>query len=276
MASALAAVWAEERSEGLARLDGSRVRARLPVREPLMAWLIASAPLPSAVRGVGVRPLAGSRVLVEADVQVFGFRKRLETILRVDEPMSAGPPRTIRLAFEGRSLLSSAASLAGSVFGGFGSGVAVRDGVVTIDVDRLAWQAGVADLARHLRRLRMTTAADALWIDVDAEVEAGPASRMERRDSTSAEPTPRRDIAPPQDLTALLAGLHVEATARLAESLANAAIEAIASDWRATDGAPAAISSNPATDWVEILRRAPAPRVRFEPGVMVVEADVRL
>lgn len=274
MSSAWAALLGEERREGFARLTGSRIRATIPLREPFVAWAIARARLPSAIRGLDVRFLPDSRVAVEADVQVLGFGKRLRTVLRLEDSMQAGPPKTLRLAFVGRSFLSSAAALAGSALGGYG--VEVRDGIVTIDLDALAARVGVTDLAEHLHALGVSGDEGVLWIAIDAEVIRPSAGRLETAGNGGGS---RQAGAPgdlrPEDVAAWLKGLHVEATLRIAESLANAAIAALAGEIRNPVPSEAAVS-RAGTDWKPLLQALPPPRLRFETGAMVVEAEIEL
>lgn len=275
MGSAWAALLGEERREGFARLTGSRIRATIPLREPFVAWAIARARLPSAIRGLDVRFLPDSRVAVEADVQVLGFGKRLRTVLRVEDSMQAGPPKTLRLAFVGRSFLSSAAAWAGSALGGHG--IEVRDGIVTIDLDALAARAGVTDLAEHLHALGVSGDKGVLWVAIDAEVIRPSAGRLETAGNGSggSRPAGARGDLRPEDVAAWLKGLHVDATLRIAESLANAAIAALAEEIR--NPVPSEpVSSRASADWKPLLQALPPPRLRFENGAMVVEGEVEL
>ncbi|HXE81170.1 MAG TPA: hypothetical protein VNK41_10495 [Vicinamibacterales bacterium] len=274
----LAALWAEERDGGFARLTGSSLRAVVPVREQLAALLLNHVRLPSAVRGLAVRFLTANHIGVEAEIQVLGFRKRLETVLRIEGPMRAERPRTMRLAFAERSFLTSAASLAGSVLGG--EGLEVRDGTITVDVDRLASRAGVADLAEHLRTLAISTDEGVLWIEVEAKVDGPSRNRppvrvQSRADEGGAFAPPATH--PPQDLGALLEGTHADVVVRATESLVNAAVRRIvAAVGTRADGESeergAGQVSRP-LDWRTLLLSLPAPKIRFEAGAMVVEAE---
>lgn len=278
--SGLAALLAEERGAGLERLAGSRVHATVPLRDALVALVIARMRLPPVVRSVQIRFLPDSRILVEALVRVLGFSKRMDAVLRVEDSMRPGPPRTIRLAFAERSFLSSAAGLAGSLLGSLGPGVEIRDGIVTIDLDRLASVAGVADLAEHVREIRMTGQEGVLWVEVEAEVGhpsttrpapggGGPGSSGRAAHGEGLDP---EVVAP------LLEGLRARARVRVAESLANGAIEALAGDIRraASEGPAAPPAASRGANWKPLLRSLPPPRVRFETGALVIEAEVSL
>ena len=276
MGSAVAELLAEERRTGLARLAGSRLRATVPVREPLVARLISQARLPSLVRGLNVRFLPGNHVIVEAEVQVLGFRKRLEMALKVAASADPGPPRTIRLVFVERSLLSSAAGLAGPILGGLADGIGIRDGVVTVDLDTLAARAGVRDLAGHLREVAIDGQEGVLWLEIDVEVADQAKARPDESRSQPHDQRAERDgglRVQPREIAELLRGARLEVTLRVEESLANAALETLVADVR-SQGPPAAAAES--ADWRPLLESLEPPRVRFEAGVLIVEGRLAL
>jgi hypothetical protein len=263
----LAALWAAERGGGLARLAGSRIHAFIPIRERLIDHLIARLPVPTAVKGLHVRALPGSRLQAIAEIRVLGFRKRIEVILGVALQGGRDAPRRILLSFADPSFVTKAIGIVAPLAAKLPAFVSIDAHGAAIDLDRLAAAAGALDLWHHVNQITLETHGEGLWARIDIEIDpAAPATPTAAR-APGAPRTPTIDGAP--DLVALLAGAHLAFRLRVEESLVNDLLDAGLGHHLPSATTPLWTCPSPS------LGFSP-PRVRFEPRLLILESDLTI
>lgn len=271
MSLELSGLTARERDAGLARLAGSQVSGVVPVREELIDEILARWRPPSAVEDLMVRLLPGNQILVRAVVRLLGFRKAIELTMRLAPALEPAPARRLYLFHAGRSLLSNVLGFAGPLLPAW---LVVSEGGFVIDVDALAARAGVEDLVRHVGTVAFDGQAGVLWVNFEAHVTPGmPRAQEAGANAGATRSVPARPLDP-ERIVRLLDGARLEVRLRVEESLVNEMLEALA----AGVGTPERTTrqGGPGVDWRKRVRLPEAPRVKFEPQAVVVEARFEL
>ena len=257
-------VWMKERALGLARLAGSRVSGRVPVRQALVDELLRRWRRPPSVEDVSVRLADENLLHISARLRVFGLRKRVDAAVKIAPAVQLQGRPTLHLSFVEPTLLATVASFVAPLLT---SGVSVtRDGIA-VDLSAVVAHAHGDELLPHLRAVAIDGKDGVIWLNVDVEVTPLLAPRPE------ATPTkPQRGNPPPSvgDAVSLFAGLDLEVQLRVTDSLANDILETFFIQMPHS-------GAEPVPDVGHIVRRAVGtPRVRFEPGAMVLETHLRV
>jgi hypothetical protein len=239
----------------------------VPIRQALIDRLLARWRQSTPLEDLRVRPLAGRRLRVSAQISVFGFRKHIEATLKLPSAVDFHGRPSMRLEFEERSTLALVASVAAPLLGRLPAGVSLTDSAVTIDIPALASRANAADLLPHIKALAFETEDGVVWLNVAIEIarSAGNVSPARRIPAT----TSQRDPAAP-DLIPIFAGTRLAMDVRAHESLMTEIIGAALADAAQRTDAPSSAGAALLTRFV-----AP-PRVRFEPETMVLETELRI
>ena len=263
MSSRLHDVWTAERSQGLRRLKGSRVSGVVPIRQELVERLLGRRG-PGVLGDIHVTFLPANRVRVAAVVNVFGFRKQVEAVLKWPPAVDFRDP-TVRLVFVERSPLVAAASLAAPLLGRLPGGISISDGGVTVDLPTVFEKVGLADLLPHVRSLALEGAEGVLWLNLEIEVVDGP--QVIRRKSRSAHSPADVDAA---DLLDLFSGTRLSIVLRAHESLlpdfVNAGLATTARE-------PGGVRSGGSTSLASLLSPL---EIRLEQEAMVVATELRV
>lgn len=266
MSPALSRILDDERAQGCPGLAGSRVVVHAGVRDAAIDEWIASVPLPSAIESVQVAFGERGAMTVRGAVRVFGFRKRVAVPLRLASSADLSRGVVIHLAFDGASLVASAASWFGPLLGALPRGVSVDERGVTIDLQPTLAGRGLGDVSRYLRALDLETTAGRLVVRATLEA---PASEAGGVAVAGTSPAPEIDSIERTrggrpGLAALVEEAGAEIRLRVSDALATAALQGVMED------TPTARA--PRTPWPVAWSRPP--RVRFETGAMVVDAVI--
>ena len=265
MSSRLHDLWSTERSQGLRRLRGSRVSGVVPIRQELVERLVGRRG-PGVLGDIHITLLPNSRVRVASVVNVFGFRKQVEAVLKWPPAVDFRDP-TVRLGFVERSPLVAAASLAAPLLGRLPGGISISDGGVTVDLPTMFEKVGLADLLPHVRSLALEGAEGVLWLNLEIEVGDGP--QVVRSETSGRSPRPPADVTI-TEFVDLFSGTRLSILLRAHESLladfVNAGLAATARE-------PGGVRSGGSTSLTSLLSPL---QIRLEQEAMVVATELRV
>lgn len=256
-------VIANVRADGWRSVAGSRAELRLPVRQPLVDYLLEGVTLPKAVQRAHVAVHDGNRLSVKVTASIFGFRRDVELKLRLAPELEE---RRLVLLIENQALIAAALALVGPVLT-LPPGVAIEPARIVVNFDELASSRHAADVAAQLASARFESSEGTMWVNAVVDVHAVDpiAAPVGAPSLPSNVPLPPRD-----ELVTLLHGASAEWRLRMAEPLANqllgAAVEGVRDPAAASN--PAAL--RPLLDALRSLE------VRFEDGVVVLAGSAAL
>jgi hypothetical protein len=170
----LLAILEQLRASRFAALQGTRAALSIPVPEPLLNELIATAIPPSApVRDLHIRPQAANRLAVRARASRLEFLPPVTISLQIEQqPQLPDTPLVIRiLSLPG--LLSIASSLLSP--SSLPPGIRLDRDRILVDVRQLLESKGFAEVVPLIERLHVTSEEGRLRLDVDMKV-SGPSA----------------------------------------------------------------------------------------------------
>jgi hypothetical protein len=256
------AVLDAERAAGFQGLDGSTVKATLPVRQAVVDAAIGSIrDWPSGLAGVTVEIGDANRLFVTVRARVFGFSTPIRLQLRLAPSMQDG---IVHLFIDDGSLMASPVALLGPLLGSLPDGVTLQGRQITIDVPRVAVQQGVDDLACMLSGATFESSRGVVWVTLHA---AAPVPAPIPSRETAHSPSRRPGAVDVATLRTWLEGSQVDVDLRLDERLANDLVTALHADAQVRTG-------DDLRDTVTHALRPPS--VRFESGAVRLQASVAL
>lgn len=258
-----------ERQAGFPDLVGSRLSARIPLRERVLNAIVGRfVARQSTVETVELVLLPANRLHVTATMRVLGFRKSVRLPLHIQPMIDATTGWEGGVAFAERSLMSTLLSTAAPFVRALPPGITVTDSGVVVQLPQLLDRFGAGDLMPHLKGVMFETEAGTLWISATIEVRehAGPAPPAQ-----SVTATQGHGGQPGLTLDEIQASFHgatADVHVRVAAPLVNALVAAGLDDAAAAipEEAPRPNTFARVRSWIEHHL------VSFEEGAMVVDA----
>jgi hypothetical protein len=254
------------RAEGWRSVAGSRFELLLPVRQPLLDYLMEGVALPKALRRAHVTMKDGNRLSVRLTASLFGFTRDFELKLRLAPALEG---RRVLVSIENQALLAAALAVIGPALT-LPAGVTIEDARIVVNLDALAASRGAGDIMEQLAAATFAVNAGVLWIGATVEVHAVAATSVTPVKGPSA--ITRVTLPPDDELAALLAGAHAEWRLRVAEALANqllgTAVQTLREQGASDAGRAAGVR--------RLLGALQSLEVHFEDGVVVLAGTASL
>jgi hypothetical protein len=253
------------RADGWRSIAGSRLELLLPVRQPLLDYLLQHVTWPKAVQRAHVTMHDGNRLVVKVTASFFGFSREIELRLRLAPELEQ---RRVILFIENQALLAAALALIGPALT-LPTGVAIEAARIVVNLDELAAGRRAGDVAAQLAAATFEIRDGVLWVSAVLDVHAVDAVSVVSPDSGVA--GSGIALPPEEELVALMRGARVEWRLRVAEPLANQLLGAAVDGVRhpeATSGNRAAM--RPLLDALQSLD------VHFEDGAVVLTGSAAL
>ncbi len=253
------------RADGWRAIAGSHLDMLIPVRQPLLDYLLQDVTWPKGVRRVLVTLHEGNHLSARVTVSLFGFGREFELKLRL---ASALDGRRLIVFIENQALLAAALAVLGPALK-LPPGVAIDGARIVVDLEEAAASKRAGDVVAQLETATFETRDGALWVSGVVDVHAVDAVPVVPSDSV-----PRLPISLPAEdvLVGLLRGARAEWRLRVAESLANQLLGTAVAAVREPASASAAETAalRPLLDALRSLE------VRFEDGVVVFSGSAAI
>jgi hypothetical protein len=261
--------WAEivghVRADGWRAIAGSHLEVQVPVRQPLLDYLLEGVTWPKGVRRVRVTLHEENHLSARVTVSLFGFAREFELKLRL---ASALDERRLIVFIENQALLAAALAVIGPALK-LPPGVTIDGARIVVDLEEAASSRHAGDVVAQLETATFETRDGALWVNAVVHVHAVDAVPVVPSDSV-----PRLPISLPAEdvLVGLLRGARAEWRLRVAESLANQLLRTAVAAVR--DSASASATDTAA--WRPLLDALRSLEVRFEDGVAVFSGSAAI